>query len=63
MKSLTITLLVALFCVTVSGVNLKDTVITKSTKESTFSSGDNFEYNFEVNRHVKKRAASVPSNA
>lgn len=32
MKSLTITLLVALFCVTVSGVNLKDTVVTEPSK-------------------------------
>ncbi|MCX7550964.1 hypothetical protein [Xanthomarina sp. F2636L] len=54
MKSLIITLLVALFCVTVSGVNLKDTAITKTTKEKTISSSDNFEYNFEVNRHVRK---------
>ncbi|MFL0353830.1 hypothetical protein [Xanthomarina sp. GH4-25] len=60
MKSLTITLLVALFCVTVSGVNLKDTVVTNPTKKQTVSSTDNFEYNFEVNRHVKK-GRGVPS--
>ncbi|GGG39776.1 hypothetical protein [Bizionia arctica] len=54
MKSLTITLLVVLFCVTVSGVNLQDPVITKPTKEKNISSVDNFKYNFEVNRHVKK---------
>jgi hypothetical protein len=61
MKSLTITLLVALFCVTVSGVNLKDTVETNPTKEQTVSNGTNFEYNFEVNRHVRK-GDTVPSN-
>lgn len=60
MKSLTITLLVALFCVTVSGVNLKDTAPTKISKENNISSVDNFEYNFEVNRHVKK-GTSLPS--
>lgn len=61
MKSLTITLLVALFCVTVSGVNLKDTTPTTITEENNISSVDNFEYNFEINRHVKKGSSSVPS--
>jgi len=61
MKSLTITLLVALFCVTVSGVNLKDTVETEPIKEKNISSVDKFEYSFEVNRHVKK-GQEVPSN-
>jgi len=61
MKSLTITLLVALFCVTVSGVNLQETTVTKTTKEKIVSNVDNFKYNFEVNRHVKKGQA-LPSN-
>ncbi|TYA53060.1 hypothetical protein [Formosa maritima] len=61
MKSLTITLLVALFCVTVSGINLQETTVAKTTKEKTISKTDNFEYNFEVNRHVKK-GQSLPSN-
>ncbi len=61
MKSPRITLLVALFCVTVSGVNLQDTVTTKLSKETTISNGTNFEYNFEVNRHIKK-GDGVPSN-
>ena len=60
MKSLTITLLVALFCVTVSGVNLQDTKVTKPTKENNISKVDNFKYNFEVNRHVKR--GGLPSN-
>ncbi|PWK18998.1 hypothetical protein [Xanthomarina spongicola] len=62
MKSLTITLLVALFCVTVSGVNLKDTEPTKISKENSISTVDNFEYDFGVNRHVRKGGSSVPSN-
>ncbi len=60
MKSLTITLLVAIFCVTVSGVNLKDTAPTQITKENNISSVETFEYNFEINRHVRK--GSIPSN-
>ncbi|MFV0571164.1 MAG: hypothetical protein ACK5M1_01875 [Xanthomarina gelatinilytica] len=60
MKSLTITLLVALFCVTVSGVNLKDTVVTEPSKKQTFTSVDNFEYNFKIGKHIKKD--KVPTN-
>jgi len=61
MKSLSITLLVAFFCVTVSGVNPVNTEVNKSSKETNISKKVNVEYSFEVNRHVRP-GEKIPSN-
>ena len=61
MKSLSITLLAAFFCVTVSGVNPEKAEVNKSSKETVISKKANVEYSFEVNRHVRP-GGGVPSN-
>lgn len=62
MKSLTITLLAAFFCVTVSGINPKNTEVTNNSDRTTISKETNVKYSFELNRHIKK-GVKVPTNA
>ncbi|MCX7546972.1 hypothetical protein OS188_03295 [Xanthomarina sp. F1114] len=62
MKSLSITLLAALFFATAFGINPEVNQVTKSPKETTISKDTDIQYSFEVNRHIKK-GVKVPTHA
>ncbi|MCF1190974.1 hypothetical protein LRR18_05200 [Mangrovimonas sp. AS39] len=54
MKSLTLTLLAALFCVALTKAELDPNKKLKKETQETVSKSDQFAYNFEVNRHVRR---------
>ncbi|MGY0391595.1 hypothetical protein ACW5R3_03400 [Bizionia sp. KMM 8389] len=60
MKTLKITLVAAIFCITLTGLTIKKET-TNPTQEETVSKKEDFSYVFQAKRHVKK-GRDVPSN-
>ncbi|TYB79076.1 hypothetical protein [Bizionia myxarmorum] len=61
MKTLKITLVAAIFCMTLTGLTLQSKTTTPDTTEETVSEKDDFTYAFQTKRHVK-RGKDVPTN-
>lgn len=61
MKTLKITLVAAIFCLTLTGLNNTNDLDKKTNKENVTESNE-FTYSFATQSHVKKGEIGVPSN-
>ena len=61
MKTLKITLLAAIFCTTLTGLNIEKNSVTEPVQDQV-SEQEDFNFVFTTKRHVKKGKGSVPSN-